>query len=374
MLKKTLPIIKSIFSSIKSFFPLFLFFLNDLYLYLDKKVRIFCNNFETGKGFLVNLLMAKRGRYQLPFLNLSLFVLVASGIMVAPHLSAYYPDVVKGDVLAATSPNSPTDLTSIENEEMSLVTTKSVRLRDRVEDYTIVAGDTVSSVAEKFGVSEDTIKWVNNLKGKNPILNTGDVLKIPPVTGIVHKVKSGETVYSIAEKYQANAQNIVNFPFNDFADLDNFTLSIGQTLIVPDGVMPEEKPVVRPMAPQYIAGGSGQFLFPTNGVITQQPIWYHMALDIANASGPDIFAANDGVVIYSACLTWGYGCHVIVDHGGGLKTLYGHMQKFYVSAGEKVSRGSALGRMGSTGRSTGTHLHFEVRVNDVTVNPWSYVK
>ena len=362
--------VKRIFSNIR-------FFLSDLYIYLEKKIRIFGKIFEQFKGYFVDLLMAKRGRYQLPFLNLSLLILVVSGILAAPYISAYYPDVSGQNVLSAIDSNTSGQMLGT-TYEMSLVTRISDKPRDRVEEYEIQSGDTLSAIAEKFAVSEDTIKWANDLKGKNPVLKPGEVLKIPPVTGVVHKVKRGETVYSIAEKYQTESQKIVNFPFNDFIDLDNFTLAVGQTLIVPDGVMPEEKPSLpRPAAPQYLAGGSGKLLFPANGTISQQPVWYHMAIDIANSQAPDIYAAADGNVIYANCLSWGYGCHIIVDNGGGIKTLYAHLQKFYVSVKEgerEVKRGQAIGKMGSTGRSTGTHLHFEVRINNAPVNPWSYLK
>ncbi|KKS21623.1 MAG: Peptidase M23 family protein, partial [Candidatus Roizmanbacteria bacterium GW2011_GWC2_41_7] len=117
-----------------------------------------------------------------------------------------------------------------------------------------------------------------------------------------------------------------------------------------------------------------QLLFPTTGSITQQPVWYHMALDIANRAAPDVYAAEAGTVSLATCYQWGYGCHIIVDHGNGMQTLYAHLSSFYVSAGQSVGRGDALGRMGSTGRSTGTHLHFEVRNGGVAINPWNYLQ
>lgn len=358
----------------KELIPLFI---KDLNIYLQKKARSFGENFEHYKGYLVELLMAKRGRYQNPFLNVSLFVLVAAGILAAPHLSSYYPTVrsslVEGEVLSSVAPLSAS-VTSLDFEEISMVTQISDKPRDQVVDYEIQEGDTLSSIAQKFDVSEDTIKWANDLKGKNPILKPGEILKIPPVAGIVHKVKRGETVYSIAERYQSEAQKIVNFPFNDFVDLDNFTLAVGQTLIVPDGVPPAEKPAVRPTAPQYLAGGGGKFLFPTTGNISQQPVWYHMALDISNKGAPDVFAAEGGKVSLAECQRWGYGCYVIVDHPGGVQTLYAHLAKYYVSIGENISRGEALGQMGSTGRSTGPHLHFEVREGGRIINPWPYLR
>ena len=126
--------------------------------------------------------------------------------------------------------------------------------------------------------------------------------------------------------------------------------------------------------PAIIAGGNGQFQWPTNGVITQYPVWYHMALDIANNAAPGIAAADSGTVSLVEYLRYGYGQHVIVDHGNGLQTLYGHMSEIYVKPGDRVARGQIIGRMGSTGRSTGTHLHLEVRKNGVIVNPLPFLK
>src|SRR3989344_5942419 len=289
-----------------------LLFVRELTRYGKRKLLYAGDRFESYKSWLVEILMIKRGKYSSSFLNLSVFLLFASAI-----------------------------------------------------------------IAATFDVSEETLRWANNLTGKNPVLKPGQILNIPPVTGVVHKVKRGDTVYTIAKKYETEAQNIVNYPFNDFVDLENFTLAVGQLLVVPGGVMPEEvKPgVTRPPAPQYLAKqSSGQFLFPTSGSVSQQPIWYHMALDIANKEAPDVYASEAGTVSQVICVKGGYGCHIIINHGGGTETLYAHLQSFYVSAGASVTRGQALGRTGSTGRSTGTHLHFEVIINGARVNPWGYVK
>ena len=355
-------------------------FFYDLTIYLQKRLGGFGKLFEDYKRFLVELLMAKRGRYQESFLNTSLFTLVVSGVIAAPYISSQYPTLAgEGEVLSSVAPLSAT-VTDLNFDQMSMATQESVKPRDQVIDYVVQSGDTVSSIAQKFDISEDTVRWVNNLKGANPVVKPGEILKIPPVSGVVHKVQRGETIYSIAKKYQTEPQNIVNFPFNDFVDLENFTLSVSQTLIVPDGVieepdLPARTSPLRPKAPEYLAKTSlGQLLFPTTGSITQQPVWYHMALDIANRAAPDVYAAEAGTVSLATCYQWGYGCHIIVDHGNGMQTLYAHLSSFYVSAGQSVGRGDALGRMGSTGRSTGTHLHFEVRNGGVAINPWNYLQ
>jgi len=342
--------------------------------YATQKLELFAQRFESSKGVLVSFLLHKRGRYSRSFLNVSVFVIVGAGFIVAPIIKESHPIVGGTGFDDYESPSAV--LSSLSYDQISTSTQISEKPRDRVIDYEVRQGDTVSSVAEQFGVSEDTIKWANNLTAKNPVLKIGNILKVPPVTGVVHSVKKGETVYSIAKKYQAEAQNIVNFPFNEYTDLETFALDTGQTLIVPDGVIEGAKPVIRqvPAQPEIIARGDGQFLWPTTGRITQSYVWYHKALDIANKSAPGVAAADSGTVTYAGCLKWGYGCHVIVDHGNGFQTLYAHLSSYYVDVGEGVGRGEAIGQMGSTGRSTGTHLHFEIRRSGALLNPLSFLQ
>lgn len=342
-------------------------------LYLHKKSKTAAIYFETVKGELVSFLMAKRGRYSRPFLNLSLFLLVGIGILGAPIIAETYPTVAKEELDQFASPS--TLLTSLTPEEFETKTLRSERPRDQVILYKVTQGDTLSSIAEKFGISTDTICWANGNLAKDAKLKIDQELKIPPVTGVVHKVTQGETIYSIAKKYQTDAQKIVNFPFNDFADLDTFALNIGQVLIVPDGVPPKAKPIIpkEPSAP-LLAGGTGQLAWPVGGRITQRPVWYHMAIDIANKEAPGIAAAQSGVVSYVSFQTYAYGHHLIIDHGGGLQTLYAHLSQIYVEPGQQVGRGQLVGKMGSTGRSSGIHLHFEVRKNGVPVNPLPYLE
>ena len=290
--------------------------------------------------------------------------------------------IVGGPIIAENTPffqsldNQPSNqalVVSYNPYAGSLGTVFSVKPRDKVENYTVRGGETLASIAKKFDISVDTIKWANNLK--SDLIKPNQELKIPPVTGIVHKVASGETIYSIAKKYNTNAQNILNFPFNSFEDLDTFSLVAGQTLYVPDGTIEPEKPAYKFVATiQAGVQGSSNFVWPTSGGVTQYYVWYHQALDIANSSVPPVIAADSGTVVYAGCLNWGYGCHVIIDHGNGYQTLYGHLSSYSVEAGESVGQASQIGMMGSTGRSTGTHLHFEVRSGGVLLNPLNFLK
>jgi len=231
-------------------------FIRDLTIYIQKKLSLFGRVFETHKDILVDLLMAKRGRYQGSFLNLSVFMLATSGIIAAPHISAYYPTLVQGEVLSTVAPPSAT-VADLELEHMAMVTRESDKPRDQVIEYTVKSGDTLSGIARTFDVSEESIQWANDLKGKNPVLKPDQTLQIPPVTGVVHKVKRGDTVFSIAKTYETDAQNIVNYPFNDFVDLDTFTLAVGQVLIVPGGIVKEKErklELFSPLFSDYIRG------------------------------------------------------------------------------------------------------------------------
>jgi murein DD-endopeptidase MepM/ murein hydrolase activator NlpD len=259
-----------------------------------------------------------------------------------------------------------------------LVTLESEKNWNQVSEYTVKEGDTLSSIAGKFGVSLDSVKWANpsiNWQKVKP----GVVVAIPPVTGVVYKVKAGETVNSIAKKFQTEPQGIVDFPLNTFANDETFALVAGQTLIVPDGIMPDETvtaprlaTVLTPDAGAVSATGS--FVWPTQGRITQSFRWYHKGEDIANAIGTPILAADAGKVVTAGWTNVGYGNHIIIDHENGYMTLYGHLSQINVVAGQRVARGALIGLMGSTGRSTGPHLHFEIRTSGGNVDPLGYLK
>ena len=176
----------------------------------------------------------KRGRYSRSFLHLAIMIVIGLGVMLAPFLASTYP--VFSDNTSPAEIDSPSQNQSIIVGEDVIKTDISQKPRDKVIVYKVEKGDTISTIGKKFGVSSDTIKWENNLIGDS--LNVGDELKVLPVSGMSHKVVSGDTVYSIAKRYDTEAQRIVDFPFNDFANPQTFSLVIGQILIVPDGVKP----------------------------------------------------------------------------------------------------------------------------------------
>lgn len=339
--------------------------------YLKNRTLTFGAWFDSLKDLVVAFLVVKRGKYSSSFLNTSLILLIAVTLIGGPVIAQNNPFI--SDSLSSEAGSSPvlaTDVASI-----SFETTISEKPRDKVVEYEVKAGDTLASVAEKFDVSVDSIKWATGLRGDT--IKAGSILKVPPVTGIVHNVKSGESIYSIAKRYNTDAQAIVNFPFNEYADPETFSLRAGQVIYVPDGVPPAERPRLPSIgrAPQFAAGqpGTGNFIWPASGYVSQSPVWYHMALDIANKDLPPVLAADTGTVSYVAQLGYGYGWHIIIDHGNGFQTLYGHLSRIDVGAGQGVGKGQTIGRVGTTGRSTGPHLHFEVRQGGRLLNPLSYL-
>jgi murein DD-endopeptidase MepM/ murein hydrolase activator NlpD len=335
----------------------------------------FGGSFEKFKDVIVAFLIVKRGKYSNSFLNTSFLLLVVTVLVGGPAIAENNPLLNKFE---QKSNEYAEGTISYNPSTTSFTTVFSAKPRDSVIEYQVKEGDTLASIAEDYDVTVQTIKWENDLDSDE--IKKGDKLRIPPITGVVHEVESGDTVYSIADEYHTDAQKIVNFPFNDFEDLETFSLNTGQVVYVPDGVLKQDTSTTIAQNPQPQTSsvqegvhGSSTFVWPTSGIITQYPVWYHMALDIASNALPAVIASDTGTVVYSGCLAWGYGCHVIVDHGNGYQTLYAHLSSINVSAGQVVNQGQVVGFMGSTGRSTGPHLHFEIRSNGAVLNPLNFL-
>jgi len=327
---------------------------------------------ERLKKLASSLLHKQRGRFAQPLSHLWLGLLLLLGIFLSPAIE----ERLRGEAMSWEETGEQLEVMG-QRDYLTTVTYASGNVRGGVVGYAVKQGDTISSIAQKFNVSIDTVLWANGLKSSQKI-KVGQRLKIPPVTGIVHAVKRGETVYSLAKKFQVNAQVIVDYPFNSFANDETFTLRAGQTLIVPEGVMPAAVP--RPIASVAVVavgeftGAKGSFIWPTSGKISQRFAWYHPAIDIANKNAPAIVASDAGKVVSVIYARYAYGNHIILDHGNGYRTLYAHMSSISVKAGQTVFQGQAIGKMGSTGRSTGVHLHFEIIKNGVKINPLTALK
>ncbi|OGF21547.1 hypothetical protein A2316_04315 [Candidatus Falkowbacteria bacterium RIFOXYB2_FULL_38_15] len=256
--------------------------------------------------------------------------------------------------------------------------------RTKIIDYVVGEGDTLGGIAEKFNLKVVTILWANKLTERS-LIRPGDKLVILPVDGVVHKVKKNDTVGGIAKYYGAESGKIIEG--NALADAGD--INVGEILVVPDGKMPTIVAVkppsrVQPSSrdiftiPSVKPSAEGKMVWPTSAkIITQYFGWKHVGLDIAGPKNSSIYAAKAGTVeVAQAGWNNGYGTYIIIDHGGGVKTLYGHNNKLLVLVGDVVEAGQEIGKMGNTGNVrgvTGIHLHFEVRINGKKNNPLHYL-
>lgn len=257
-------------------------------------------------------------------------------------------------------------------------TTAPEKPRESIDVHTVQAGDTILGIAAKFGLQPETIMWANPAIERNPDrISIGDEIKVLPVNGVLHTVRQGDTLSSLAAKYKVDMQSIVDYSFNNLADTAA-SLTVGTDLIVPGG----EKPLVAQQVvaaysgpvPASASKGSGAFAWPTSGSVSQGYWGGHAALDIGSWTGAPVKVADSGYVVYVG-RGWssGYGNHIIVDHGNGYSTLYAHLNSIFVSPGENVGKGVQIGTVGNTGNSTGPHLHFEIRYQGVRRNPYGFL-
>lgn len=247
---------------------------------------------------------------------------------------------------------------------------------ETISTYTVQPGDSVLAVAKRFGVSENTVRWANNLSKKD-VLRVGQTLAILPITGVRHKVQKGDTLETIAKKYKADKTDILDF--NDISE--SGILSIGEVLIIPDGEIATVAVTAKTGAKSAkIATGAGvaktgvstskgyyiQPVVPNGGRIRKTQGFHdrYNAVDIGAPIGTPIRAMADGTVIVTKSpngYNGGYGGLTIISHANGSQTLYAHQSKISVNVGDRVSQGDIIGQTGNTGRSTGPHLHFEIR-------------
>jgi murein DD-endopeptidase MepM/ murein hydrolase activator NlpD len=299
-------------------------------------------------------------------------------------------------------------------------------MREAILPYKVRDGETIDYIAQKFGVSVDTISIFNG-PDEAPLktVTAGQEIMILPVSGIRVRVQPNDTVTSISRRFNAPVENITGLPMNNVNK--DTKLTPGDYLIVPEGNVPifvapkaatssgsgstsrgtvteTGRYVYVPPPPKASVtsskagssavgaisappagaprGTTGSMIWPMRGVITTyygQTIWYgiHQGLDISTAANTPIVAADGGVVIQASWSNDGYGNMVMIAHSNGLYTLYGHLNQINVRAGQQVARGQVIGLEGSTGNSTGPHLHFEVRWGRIygqTLNPLTYLR
>lgn len=227
--------------------------------------------------------------------------------------------------------------------------------------YTVRSGDTLSHIAEMYGVTSNTILWANDLPRATSI-REGQTLIILPIAGVRHTVVKGDTISSLAKKYDGDAEEIISY--NELSADEG--LVVGSIIVIPGGAIHSAPAAtaqpVRTSGSTSVSGG-GWLSHPAPGAVKTQGIHGYNAVDFAAGAGSSIRAAAGGEVIVSKSSGWngGYGQYIVVKHSNGAQTLYAHLSQNHVGVGAYVSQGEVIGAMGNTGRSTGTHLHFEVR-------------
>ena len=265
------------------------------------------------------------------------------------------------------------------------------RPNEEVRNYVVVAGDSVFEIASKFNIKPETLLWANyDLLNDNPdTISIGMELKVPPVDGVYYLAQEGDTLQSIAAHFEAKVEDILNWSANQL-DLTEPEIQPGTWVMVPGGHR-EFRQWIIPVIPRGSAGvsksvygagacegsydgayGTGAFIWPAgNHYLSGNDYWGgHLGIDIAAGEGASVYAADSGVVVFAGWATGGYGYTVMIDHGNGYQTLYAHMSGLSASCGQSVGQGRVIGYSGSTGNSTGAHLHFEVRYLGGFVNPW----
>jgi murein DD-endopeptidase MepM/ murein hydrolase activator NlpD len=278
-------------------------------------------------------------------------------------------------------------------------TTIPSRPRQELTTYTVQEGDTIFGISEKFGLDPETILWGNyNILQDNPhALQPGQELNILPVNGTYYEWQDGDGLNGVASFFGVTPEDIINFPGNNLdpatiGDYSRPNIEPGTMLIVPSGrrefvswsaplgITREDPALARVLGPgacDPIAGGAvgyGNFVWPTNkhflSGFDYSPKSNHWGIDIAGSEGEGVYATDAGVIVYSGWNNYGYGNMIMVDHGNGFQSLYAHLSATYRFCGQSVGQGEGIGAIGSTGRSSGAHLHFEIMTATFKINPW----
>lgn len=283
-----------------------------------------------------------------------------------------------------------------------LHTTLPSRARFSIDQYEVQPGDTIFGIAEKFGLKPQSILWGNfDVLADDPHrLQPGQTLNILPVDGLIYEWHAGDGLNGVSEFFSVTPEDIINWPGNELdaetlGDFSNPNIEPGAKVFVPGGtrdfiswsaplISRSDPASAKIFGPGYcgtiIDGyiGSSTFVWPTSETwlsgYDYSPSTNHWGIDVAGALGNPIYAVDSGVVVYAGWNDWGYGNVVVIDHGNGWQTLYAHLNQLYVGCGASVSQGATIAAMGSTGRSSGPHLHFELmNQSRVRVNPWDYL-
>lgn len=278
-------------------------------------------------------------------------------------------------------------------------TTIPSRPRQEVIKYTVVEGDTIFGIAQNFGLEPQTVLWSNyyTLLDNPHALKPGQELNILPVNGTYHEWQDGEGLNGVADYFHVTPEDIINYPPNHLdaktiGDYAHPNIQPGTWLVVPGGKRdfiswsaplgvtrenPASARVLGPGACEPVTGGAvgfGTFVWPANNHklsgFDYSPNSNHWGIDIAGNEGEGVYATDAGVIVYAGWNNYGYGNMIMVDHGNNFQSLYAHLSGISVVCGQSVGQGDLIGIIGNTGRSSGSHLHFEIRAISSWVNPW----
>jgi hypothetical protein len=277
------------------------------------------------------------------------------------------------------------------------------RPRQDIIKYTIAKGDTVIAIAAKYNLKPQTIMFGNyyTLRDDPHNLSIGAELNILPVDGYYYEWQAGDGLNGVAKGLNVKPEDIINYPLNqlDIATVGNFSnpnITPGTWLIVPGGTRPYiswSAPVgvtrTNPAVARVMGAGAcgkisdgavglGSFVWPTNkhylSGFDYSPDTNHRGIDLSGNTGEPIYAVDAGVIVYAGWNDWGYGNMIMIDHGNGWQSLYAHLNSIGMICGQSVDQGTVIGTMGSTGKSSGSHLHFELMHTLYSkVNPWSFL-
>lgn len=274
---------------------------------------------------------------------------------------------------AVTNPSSHNDKVSLSIVNGNAVETlngpsgtpveiQEKELSDKISVYTVRSGDTLQAIANMFGVSVNTIIWANDLKSAKDIRKDQNLI-ILPISGVKYIVKKGDTIKSIAAAFKGDADEIMRF--NDISS--NSDIHVGDEIIIPDGeiIVASSKPTGSIKSNGSLVDAKGYYMRPVVGGVRTQGLHggCRCGVDLASKFGSPVYAAASGTVIISKTTGWngGYGKYIVVSHSNGTQSLYAHLSNNLVSVGDTVAKGDQIAEMGSSGNSTGTHLHFEIR-------------
>lgn len=363
---------------------------------------------EAIRGFFRHPALPKVVMYAITFIVLALVIWGVGSLIVHATITPPEPTAVPTATRVALPAGVPTPVFSaggqagglMRSHELHITPVAYVETRYEVTQYTVEAGDTIFGIADKFGLKPETVLWSNRyIIGDTPDgLRIGVELFILPMDGVYHRWSEGEGLNGVASFYGVSPDLIVDYPGNNLdretvGDYANPNIAPGTMLVVPGGrrptvawIVPRDSPASASshLGPGACGGilygdvGTGTFTWPTtekwlSGYEYNPPV--HNGLDFAGRSGFSIFAADTGVIVYSGWSDRGYGNLIVIDHDRGWQSFYAHLlDGSMLPCGSNVQKGQLIAAMGSTGMSTGPHLHFELRLNGYPVNPWQFLQ